>query len=89
MLSAEQSYIKLLKDGWIPQQARAVLPNSLKTEIVMTANMREWLHVFNLRCSKAAHPQIREMLLPLLWEFNDEIPEIYGEVYAKHYPHNG
>jgi len=89
MMYAEEKYIKLLNLGWIPQQARAVLPNSLKTEIVMTANMREWLHVFNLRCSKAAHPQIREMLLPLLWEFNDEIPEIYGEVYAKHYPENG
>jgi len=59
MMEAEDAYKDLLRDGWRPEQARSVLPNSLKTEIVMSANLREWRHVFKLRCSKAAHPQIR------------------------------
>lgn len=76
--ACEEAYLKLLKKGWTPQQARLVLPNSLKTEIVMTANLREWLHVFNLRCSEKAHPQIREVMIPLREEFRKALPEIYG-----------
>jgi len=76
---AEDKYIKLLELGQSPQQARAVLPNSLKTEIVVTANFREWLHIFNLRCSKAAHPQIREVMIPLRDEMIKRIPAIFKE----------
>lgn len=87
MIKAEEQYIRLTKLGWNAQQARSVLPNSLKTEIVMTANMREWLHVFNLRCAAGkAHPQIIEVMLPVLKAFHDEIPEIYSGVFEKHYP---
>ena len=63
MQTAEKTYQLLLKSGSRPEQAREVLPNSLKTEIVMTANLREWIHVFNLRCGKASHPQIRALML--------------------------
>lgn len=65
MLDAEKRYMTLLEKGATPQEARDVLPNSLKTELVMTANMSEWLHFFNLRTSAAAHPQIREVSLKL------------------------
>ena len=80
MLSCEHSYRVLLAEGWTPQQARSVLPNSLKTEIVMTANVREWRHVLTLRCSKAAHPQMRELMVPLLNKFKQEMPEIFGDI---------
>lgn len=77
MLNSERTYIGLLKADWSPQQARSVLPNSLKTEIVMTANVREWRHIFDLRCSKAAHPQMRELMIPLQAEMRKLIPVIF------------
>ena len=77
MLAAEVYYKTLRQDGWSPQQARAVLPNSLKTEIVMTANLREWRHVLDLRCGKAAHPQIRELMLPLRSELAAHLPAVF------------
>lgn len=61
MLQSEHSYFALLEEGCTPQEARAVLPNSLKTELVMTANMREWRHFFRLRTAAAAHPQMVEV----------------------------
>jgi len=73
----ELRYISLLTDGWTPQQARSVLPNSLKTEIVVTANFREWQHIFSLRCGKAAHPQMREVMIPLSQEMHKRIPEVF------------
>lgn len=66
MREAETHYFDLLECGCTPQEARAVLPNSLKTEVVMTANLREWRHFFKLRCAPAAHPQMREIATPLL-----------------------
>lgn len=79
MLEAEVNYKFLLKEGWTPQQARTVLPNSLKTEIVMTANIREWIHVLRLRCSKQAHPQIRELMVPLKKELETRLPTFFME----------
>ncbi len=81
MRQAEEHYLALLADGARPQEARAVLPNSLKTEIVMTANLREWRHVIGLRCSKAAHPQIREIMLPLLEDFHRRLPAVFDDLY--------
>lgn len=75
---AEQNYQKLLEEGWRPEQAREVLPNSLKTEIVVTCNFREWLHIFNLRCAKAAHPQMRALMIPVREEFAKLCPAIFG-----------
>lgn len=77
LLFAESSYLTLLENGWTPQQARSVLPNSLKTEIVTTANLREWQHILNLRCHESAHPQMREIMLPLREELHTKLPEIF------------
>jgi thymidylate synthase (FAD) len=81
MIEAEKSYLKLLEIGATPQKARSVLPNSLKTEIIVTANLREWKHIFKLRCNKASHPQIREIMLPLLNEFRKILPVYYEDLY--------
>ncbi len=78
---SEETYFDLLSHGQTPQEARSVLPNSLKTEIVMTANVREWRHVFTLRCSSKAHPQIRELMLDMLKEFCNRIPILFDDVY--------
>ncbi|MFW5971382.1 MAG: FAD-dependent thymidylate synthase [Desulfovermiculus sp.] len=80
MHQAEEAYMQLLDQGASPQQARAVLPNSLKTEVVMTANLREWRHVFRLRCQKAAHPQIREVMLGLLADLQNRIPVLFDDL---------
>jgi len=77
MLEAEKSYKDLLALGWKPEQARTVLPNSLKTEIVVTMNLRSWRHFFKLRCASSAHPQIREIAKPLLVELQGLLPEIF------------
>lgn len=80
LLSAEETYIFLLSKGWSPQQARSVLPNSLKTEIVVTANLREWHHIFDLRTSLKAHPQMRELMVPLLEEVRILLPIIFDNI---------
>ena len=77
-IQAEQQYFRLLDLGQTPQQARAVLPNSLKTEIVMTANFREWMHFFKLRTSEKAHPQIRELALQAQKILHELYPEIFN-----------
>ena len=82
---AEYSYNLLVDRGWKPQQARMVLPMSIKTEINMKANLREWRHFFNLRCSQAAHPDIRVLALDLLKQFHDRIPIIFDDLYNKYY----
>jgi thymidylate synthase (FAD) len=83
MKNAEATYNDLLTLGWKPEQARSVLPNSLKTEIVMTANLREWRHFFKLRTSTAAHPQMREIAQPLLDELRTKIPVIFDNIETK------
>ena len=80
MLETEESYKQLLSNGWTPQQARSVLPNSLKTEIVVTANLREWRTIFKQRTSSAAHPQMRELMCPLLDELKTIIPVIFNDI---------
>jgi thymidylate synthase (FAD) len=77
---AEQYYFSMLDWGCTPEEARAVLPNSLKTELVMTANLREWRHFFKLRASKAAHPQMRELTVPLLGEFKEKITVVFDDI---------
>ena len=66
---AEQLYLELLNQGWKPQQAREVLPNACKTELVMTGFVEDWKHFFFLRCPVNAHPQARELAIPLSDEF--------------------
>lgn len=77
---AENAYFDLLEFGCSPQEARAVLPNSLKTEIVMTANLREWRHFFRLRTAPTAHPQMREITIPLLRKMQDLVPVVFDDV---------
>jgi thymidylate synthase (FAD) len=76
---AAKSYQKLRKMGKSPEQTRSVLPNSLKTEIVATYNLREWRHVFEMRCQKAAHPQMREIMIPLLQNFQKRIHPLFDD----------
>jgi thymidylate synthase (FAD) len=79
-LCAEKSYFSLLELGATPQEARTVLPNSLKTEMIMSMNIRELRHLFILRCNPAAHPQMRELMLPLLKELSDMIPVVFDDI---------
>ena len=78
MEEAEKQYFNLLKLGSTPQEARSVLPNSLKTEIIMTARFKEWAHFFELRCDKAAHPQMRELAIPLFNYFNEKESNVFN-----------
>jgi len=80
---SEKAYMKLIELGATPQEARSVLPNSLKTEIVITMNLREWRHFFKLRTSSEAHPQMREIAQPLLDEFKKRIPVIFDDIEAE------
>lgn len=85
--ATEKSYFAMLKKGCSPQEARAVLPTCLKTEIAVTYNMREWRHFFELRCSPAAHPQMREVTIPLLLLFKERLPILFDNVsYDTNFP---
>lgn len=77
---AEDMYFELIRLGASPQEARSVLPNSLKTEIVVTMNLREWRHFFKLRTAKVAHPQMREVAIPLLKELQEKLPEVFSDI---------
>jgi thymidylate synthase (FAD) len=79
MKEAEARYFMLLDHGASPQIARSVLPNSLKTELVMTANFREWLHFIDLRTSPAAHPQMREIAEMIKKVLAEQVPYIFAE----------
>lgn len=84
LLKAENDYMSLIREGWTAQQARMILPMSIKTEINMKCNLREWRHFLNLRCSQAAHPDIRVLALDLLKQFHDRIPIIFDDLYDKY-----
>jgi thymidylate synthase (FAD) len=77
---AEKSYFELLKNGATPEEARSVLPNSLKTEVICTANLRELRHILLLRADKRAHPQMRELMVPLLYELQKKIPVVFDDI---------
>ena len=76
----EENYMQLINMGAKPQEARSILPNSLKTEIVVTMNLREWRHFFKLRTSEAAHPQMREIACMILKEFKNLIPIVFDDL---------
>lgn len=80
MTDAEMHYLTSLKLGGTPQEARAMLPNSVKTEVVMTTNPREWRHVFRMRCDRAAHPQMREVMIPLWKAFSCRWPTLFADI---------
>ena len=83
MADAESAYLDLLNSGATPQEARSVLPNSTKVEITMTANYREWRNFFKLRTAAAAHPQMREVTIPLLKELKEKLPIIFDDIAAE------
>jgi len=76
----EAHYNKKIAQGKTPQQARYFLVNGLKTEIVCTANIREWRHILKLRTSKAAHPQMRALMIPLLRELQEKLPVLFDDI---------
>lgn len=80
MQSIEDSYNRLIQMGAQPQEARSILPNSLKTEIIVTMNLREWRHFFKLRTSKRAHPQMRQIATQLLLELKEKLPVIFDDI---------
>lgn len=80
MESLEMAYLYALRDGLSPQEARGFLPNDLKAEIVITANLREWRHIFKLRTAKNAHPDMRFLMIPLSQEVKSKIPVVFDDI---------
>ncbi len=80
MQELEATYFNLIELGASPQEARSVLPNSLKTEIVVTMNIREWRHFFKLRVAPAAHPQMREIAQMMLAAFQQKVPVLFDDI---------
>lgn len=80
MQTAETAYFDLLGEGCTPQEARSVLPNSVKTEIIVTANIREWREILRQRTSDAAHPDMRYLMRPLLRKMIDEFPVLFEDI---------
>jgi len=79
-LDNEIEYQQWIKWGWSPQKARGCLPNCLKTEIVMTTNLREWAHFLKLRTTNAAHPQMREVAYKILADIKSRVPIIFDDI---------
>jgi thymidylate synthase (FAD) len=77
---SEDQYRNLLDLGWRPQEARSVFPNALSAKIVMTCNLRSWRHFLLMRTSKEAHPQMRQVTIPLLAEFQRLVPVLYEDI---------
>ena len=77
---SERKYMELIELGATAQEARSILPNSLKTELVMTMNLREWRHFFKLRAAPSAHPQMREIALQMLDKFKELIPVVFDDI---------
>ena len=80
MMKAETTYLEMMKNSCAPELARSVLPNSLKTEIVVTANYREWREIFKQGCAKTAHPQMREVMIPLHSDLKSQIPAVFDDI---------
>ncbi|MBR1802933.1 MAG: FAD-dependent thymidylate synthase [Clostridia bacterium] len=78
--SMEKAYLEMSEKGATPDQLRMLLPHSTAAEFAMTANIREWKHIFSLRCAKMTHPSIRQLLIPLLLKFKEDMPEIFESV---------
>ncbi len=83
--NSEAVYKNLIEDcNWLPQQAREILPNCTATELVMTANLREWRHIFKMRTTNKAHPQIKELMQDTLALFYDILPSLFKDIYSEY-----
>ena len=80
MQEIEKKYIEMKKLGATTDMCREVLPHSTAAEYTMTANIREWKHIFSLRANNHVHPSIRQIMIPLLKYFQKEMPEIFGDI---------
>ncbi|MCL2672359.1 MAG: FAD-dependent thymidylate synthase [Clostridiales bacterium] len=80
MENIETAYFELLRQGETAQMARSILPNSLKTEMLVTMNLRAWRNFFKLRTASAAHPQMRELTVPLLEQLKGILPVVFGDL---------
>jgi thymidylate synthase (FAD) len=81
--SSEDDYFNLIANGMTAEEARAVLPNCCKTEIVMTMNLREWRHFFEVRCDHHAQEPIRLLAFDILAEMAETIPVVFDDLFAK------
>lgn len=87
MKNVEKAYIEMSNLGAFPDQLRMLLPHSTASEYALTANIREWRHILSLRCSSHTHPAIRQLLIPLLLKFKEDMPELFDEVeYDTNFP---
>lgn len=84
MRSAEGYYNNMAKLGCKADQLRMILPHSTKADVIMTANLREWRHILNLRCAPAAHPSVQQIMKMVLSEFHNKIPVIFDDIYEKY-----
>ena len=83
----EETYNAMIELGGIPDEARMILPHSTAANVTMTANMREWKHILELRCSDKAHPSVQQVMIPLLLKFQETMKPIFGEIkYNKKFP---
>lgn len=80
MENIEDSYMDMAKLGCTPDEMRMILPHSTAAEVTMTANIREWRHILDLRTKKMAHPSVRQILIPLLLKFKEDMPELFGNI---------
>lgn len=80
MQNIEHTYLKMTELGCTPDQMRMILPHSTAAEVTMTANIREWRHILDLRTKKMTHPSIRQVLIPLLLKFQEDMPELFGKI---------
>lgn len=78
METIENTYNSMIEMGCIPDEARMILPHSTAATVTITANLREWKHIFELRASSHAHPAVQQLMIPLLLEFKEKMPEIFG-----------
>lgn len=76
----EMNYLHMVEHKATPDQMRMILPHSTAAEVCMTANIREWRHILDLRTKKMTHPSIRQILIPLLILFKTEMPELFGDI---------
>jgi thymidylate synthase (FAD) len=78
--NAESSYRMLISKGWRPQEARSVFPNALASRIIVTGNLRNFRHLFIMRTTQEAHPQMRQVMIPLLAEFKQAFPVLFDDL---------
>lgn len=80
MEDIEEAYLNMAKLGCIPDQMRMILPHSTASQYTMTANIREWRHILDLRTKVMTHPSIRQILIPLLLKFKSDMPELFNDI---------